>query len=72
MMQVVDDGYHIVRLSGPVIIILSYSKSCYIWKCYVYYNSLLVLHKSSALNVLIKVHVIPTTRPIIRILNTLF
>ena len=40
MIQHVDDGYHIVRLSGSVIILFSNSKSCYIWKWYVYYNRL--------------------------------
>ena len=40
MIQLVDDGYQIVRLSGPVIILFSHSNSCYIWKCYVYFNRL--------------------------------
>ena len=29
MIQLVDDGYHIVRLSGPVIILFSHSNSFY-------------------------------------------
>ena len=37
MIKLVDVGYHIVRLSGLVIILFSNSNSCYIWKCYVYF-----------------------------------
>ena len=37
MIQLVDDGYHIVRLSGPVIILFS-TQIPFIWTCYVYFN----------------------------------
>ena len=67
MIQLVDDGYHIVRLSGPVIIFFSNSNSLYIWTRYVYFNRLGPTYATRRLHVeffFIKVHFITTTRPI--------
>ena len=66
MIQLVDDGYHIVRLSGPVIILFSNSNS-FIWTCYEYVNRLGPTYATRRLHVdffFIKVHFITTTRPI--------
>ena len=66
MIQLVDDGYHIVRLSGPVIILFSNSNSFY-KTCYVYFNRLWPTYATRRLHVeffFIKVHFITTTRPI--------
>ena len=40
MIQLVDDGYHIVRMSGPVIFFFQTQIHAIIWKCYVYFNRL--------------------------------
>ena len=50
MIQLVDDGYHIVRLSGPVIILFSNSNSFY-KTCYVYFNRLWPTYATRRLHV---------------------
>ena len=66
MIQLVDDGYHIVRLSGPVIIYFQ-TQIPFIWTCYVYFNKLGPTYATQRLHVefvFSKVHFITTTRPI--------
>ena len=67
MIQLVDDGYHIVRLSGPVIILFSNSNSFFMDICYVYFNRIGPTYATRRLHVeffFIKLHFITTTRPI--------
>ena len=71
MIQLLDDGYHIVRLSGPVIILFSSSNSFYMdmFSSYVYFKRLGPTYATRTLHVefifiFIKVHFITTTRPI--------
>ena len=72
MIQLVDDGYHIVRLSGPVIML--FSKLKFLLYGHVMYIliglGLLMLHEGSTLNLFyIKIHFITTTRHISILLN---
>ena len=74
MIQLVADGYHkMYRLSVPVIILFSNSKSWYniIWKCYVYSNRLGPTYATRGLHIdfYIKVYFITTTRPIVILLD---
>ena len=66
MIQLVDDGYHIVRLSGPVIILFSKTQIPFIWTCYVYFNRLGPTYATRRRHIefFFKVHFITTTRPI--------
>ena len=67
MIQLVDDGYHIVRLSGPVIILFSNSNSFYMDMLCILINRLGPTYATRRLQVdffFIKVHFITTTRPI--------
>ena len=70
MIQLVDDGYHIVRLSGPVINLFS-TQIPFIWTCYVYFNRLVPTYATRRLHddFFNKVHFITTTRPIRIILD---